>query len=270
MSGLLTRGCLALALVACTSSRTTSPTPTPAPVEAPAPTPEPAPTPQEEIEETAQADRMFLDQMIPHHQHGVRMAALAQNRAKHPELKALAGELHATQMREIDMMTEWRNRWYGDATELPMDDMAVDHMPSHELPMGTGAASVGTPGAPGTTGTVGTSETEPTGTTTAGDAGVPGAPGTTTSSTDPTHPLNHLGTMDMSGLEAAQGEEFDQVFLATMIRHHEEALRMAELARDKATHPELEQLLDQMTAAQTAEIGTMRQWQTAWAKHPSH
>ena len=53
------------------------------------------------------ADIMFLQMMIPHHQQAVDMGTLAETRASNPEVKALAAKIKAEQAPEIATMTGW-------------------------------------------------------------------------------------------------------------------------------------------------------------------
>jgi uncharacterized protein (DUF305 family) len=57
-------------------------------------------------------DRRFLDAMIPHHQGAVTMGKDALEKSKRPEMQKLAKNIISSQQKEIDMMTEWRNKWY--------------------------------------------------------------------------------------------------------------------------------------------------------------
>jgi uncharacterized protein (DUF305 family) len=62
-------------------------------------------------------DRMFIEQMIPHHQDAIDMANLALERAEHPEIKQLAENIIRDQSREISQMRSWYKAWYG--TDVP-------------------------------------------------------------------------------------------------------------------------------------------------------
>lgn len=55
----------------------------------------------------------FLEQMIPHHEQAVDMAEIAQEKAEHPELKRLAGNIIEDQNREISEMQEIYKKYYG-------------------------------------------------------------------------------------------------------------------------------------------------------------
>jgi uncharacterized protein (DUF305 family) len=56
----------------------------------------------------------------------------------------------------------------------------------------------------------------------------------------------------------------DQTFIIQMIPHHEGAITMAQLALEKAEHPELKTLAQNIITAQQKEIGDMRGWYTQW------
>ncbi|RZU53197.1 uncharacterized protein (DUF305 family) [Krasilnikovia cinnamomea] len=82
------------------------------------------------------ADVMFAQMMIPHHQQAIEMAELAETRAADPEVKALAGKIKAAQQPEIDSMTGWLHTW-----DAPMPGMSMSggmSMPSTMPSMGHG------------------------------------------------------------------------------------------------------------------------------------
>lgn len=56
------------------------------------------------------------------------------------------------------------------------------------------------------------------------------------------------------GEDEAQASETDGAFITGMVPHHENAIEMAEMAREQADHPEIKQLADDIVAAQTDEI----------------
>jgi uncharacterized protein (DUF305 family) len=64
------------------------------------------------------ADVMFAQMMIPHHQQAVTMATLATTRASDPQLKTLAAQIKAAQDPEITTMTGWLTSW-GRPTAAP-------------------------------------------------------------------------------------------------------------------------------------------------------
>lgn len=69
-------------------------------------------------------DRMFLSNMIAHHQGAVDMAKLAQTSAKHTELKTLAASIISSQTGEITNMTAWQKNWGYPASS---GSMMMDH-----------------------------------------------------------------------------------------------------------------------------------------------
>ncbi|MGW5667601.1 DUF305 domain-containing protein [Micromonospora sp. NPDC003776] len=95
------------------------------------------------------ADVMFAQMMIPHHQQAVAMAELAESRAADPELKKLAAQIKGAQAPEIATMSGWLTAW-----GRPVPSASAGHgMPGmdHGMPgmmsdadMGKLAASSGT------------------------------------------------------------------------------------------------------------------------------
>jgi uncharacterized protein (DUF305 family) len=69
------------------------------------------------------ADAMFAQMMIPHHQQAVQMAALADTRAADPEVKTLAAQIKAAQDPEIQTMTGWLASWGRPAPAMSGMDM---------------------------------------------------------------------------------------------------------------------------------------------------
>lgn len=57
------------------------------------------------------ADVMFAQQMIPHHQQAIQMAQMAPSHAQNPKVKVLAAEIEALQASEIKTMTGWLHAW---------------------------------------------------------------------------------------------------------------------------------------------------------------
>lgn len=57
-------------------------------------------------------DRVFLDEMIVHHQGAVSMANLALTNAGHQEIKDLAAGIIAAQNKEIAEMKAWQQAWF--------------------------------------------------------------------------------------------------------------------------------------------------------------
>jgi uncharacterized protein (DUF305 family) len=56
----------------------------------------------------------------------------------------------------------------------------------------------------------------------------------------------------------------EQHFIVMMIPHHEDAIAMADLALNKATHPEIKELAKAIKTTQTQEIEQMQSWYKQW------
>jgi uncharacterized protein (DUF305 family) len=181
-----------------------------------------------------QFDLMFIDMMTPHHASAVAMAQVAQARAEHPELRALAEQIIASQRAEIEQMQAWRDQWFPDAPMLPMDEMMGmmtgimgEMMPTEQMP----GSMMSTPEAMPTIGAMGT-------------------------------------MMDMEqeiGDLCATTEDFDLAFIDAMVPHHQMAVMMAQVATMRAEHPELQALAQTMIDEQQREIAQMQTWRAAWS-----
>jgi uncharacterized protein (DUF305 family) len=72
------------------------------------------------------------------------------------------------------------------------------------------------------------------------------------------HGMKGMASADqMAALEAATGAEFDQLWLAMMIAHHEGALEMARTVQAAGVAPEVQDLAGAVVTGQEAEIATM-------------
>lgn len=141
------------------------------------------------------ADVMFLQMMIPHHEQAVEMSNLAASNGASPEVQKLADTIAAAQGPEIEQMQSW------------LDDSGAGSM------MGNHAGHM---------------------------AGV-------------------LSDEAMSELKAAQGADFDRLYLQGMIGHHEGAVAMAQDVIDNGENPTVIALAKKIIDAQTAEIAQMKQ-----------
>lgn len=56
----------------------------------------------------------------------------------------------------------------------------------------------------------------------------------------------------------------DQIFIEQMVPHHEDAIAMADLALERAEHPELRELARGIKKTQTDENEQMRAWYEEW------
>ncbi|MHB0975738.1 MAG: DUF305 domain-containing protein [Candidatus Aquicultorales bacterium] len=69
---------------------------------------------------------------------------------------------------------------------------------------------------------------------------------------------------EMDRLEHLKGERYETEFMETMIRHHEEAIEMAEEARGRVYHRELEDLANNIIESQQREVEMMTAWLRQW------
>lgn len=74
----------------------------------------------------------------------------------------------------------------------------------------------------------------------------------------------NMGTSDMAKLESLTGDAFDQEFMIQMRVHHQNALEMARLVPERATHAELKTLGENIIRTQTAEIQQFETWLKSW------
>ena len=71
-------------------------------------------------------------------------------------------------------------------------------------------------------------------------------------------PEDEMKGMDASEMLMENGEYSDERFIDAMAPHHQGAVEMAEVALEKAEHPELRQLAENVVSTQRAEIEELR------------
>jgi uncharacterized protein (DUF305 family) len=57
-------------------------------------------------------DKVFIEQMIPHHQMAIMMAQMLEPGTGKPEMKQLAKNIISSQTEEIKNMQTWYSTWY--------------------------------------------------------------------------------------------------------------------------------------------------------------
>lgn len=72
------------------------------------------------------------------------------------------------------------------------------------------------------------------------------------------------GAMGVSAEELRDAEPFDRAFIDAMIPHHQGAIVDARAAIEKARHPELRELAENIVKTQQREIDQMEQWRSEW------
>lgn len=65
----------------------------------------------EMLSNSADFDKEFLREMIPHHQSAVMMASMLERGTNRPEMEKLADDIIAAQTSEIDQMRNWLKTW---------------------------------------------------------------------------------------------------------------------------------------------------------------
>lgn len=63
------------------------------------------------LENAANFDKKFIEEMIPHHQMAVMMAEMLKSGTQRDEMKKLADDIIKAQTEEIDMMRAWYKDW---------------------------------------------------------------------------------------------------------------------------------------------------------------
>ncbi|MFG1703554.1 DUF305 domain-containing protein [Nonomuraea sp. M3C6] len=85
----------------------------------------------------------------------------------------------------------------------------------------------------------------------------------------PDHHAAHDGMPGMAtpeqveALKAATGKDFDRMFLQLMINHHLGAIKMSEQVLTSGSHIKIEELANEVSVEQTAEIRRMQEMQAA-------
>ena len=93
------------------------------------------------------ADVMFAQHMIPHHQQAIEMSDMVLGKQGiDPRVTELANQIKAAQGPEIQQMQGWLTQWGNP----PMPSMSAGNMPGHDMPGMSGMPSMS--GAPGMAG----------------------------------------------------------------------------------------------------------------------
>ncbi|WP_151638630.1 DUF305 domain-containing protein [Noviherbaspirillum aerium] len=73
-----------------------------------------------------------------------------------------------------------------------------------------------------------------------------------------------MKSMSMDKLQAARGDAFDALFIDSMSRHHQQAIKMAQHAAGKAQHKEVKDLAKKIIDEQKKEIAQLSKWKKEW------
>ena len=66
------------------------------------------------------------------------------------------------------------------------------------------------------------------------------------------------------GGESGDRAAFDRQFIDMMVPHHQGAVEMAKIARQRAEHAEIKEMAAKIIRTQDAEINTMKAWRKSW------
>lgn len=75
---------------------------------------------------------------------------------------------------------------------------------------------------------------------------------------------NFSGSGGGGGEETTTVRPYDVRFIDELSQHHKDGIMMAEMAVEKAFHPELREMAKMMVAAQMAELETLQGWRAKW------
>lgn len=169
----------------------------------------------------AEFDQKFVGMMIEHHEQGIEMARLAQQRAQRAEIKQFAEKTADKQQKDIEELKAMPGGKTSDHHASTTSDTS-QHGTSHAS---TSHDSAGAP----------------TGRT-AHDASSHEA----------------MKSETMTKLQSAQGAEFDRAFTDEMINHHNMAIEMAQLAQSRASDSEVKQFAQKSIEAQKKEVAELK------------
>ncbi|GAA1777360.1 DUF305 domain-containing protein [Streptomonospora arabica] len=188
-----------------------------------------SPASQQQIDAAAEglehnkADISYVALMIGHHEQALVMTDLAKERMKSSDLKKIADRIETSQGPEIEAMEAWlEENVYGSGANDPAPGACAPEHGHH----GDGGGH---------------------------DHGKGGCP----------VEVNHADMAGMASqeeldaLEAAEGAEFDTMFVDLMTTHHEGAITMAEEAVLEGKDPVVLRMANDVIAEQTADINRM-------------
>jgi len=168
------------------------------------------------------ADVMFAQAMIPHHQQAIEMSDMVLSKQGiDREIVSLANQIKDAQGPEIEQMQGWLRDWRAASTPSPSTSM-----PGHD--MGDMPSRGDMPGM----------------------GHMPGMGGGG-------HGM--MSEADMADLQNAQGADAGRVFLTQMIEHHEGAITMAQNEIDNGAFPAAIDMARNIVSSQQQEIATMQE-----------
>jgi uncharacterized protein (DUF305 family) len=166
------------------------------------------------------ADLDFATAMIPHHAQALAMVDMTRGRELSPQVQRLTEDIQAAQVAEIERMVDWLTGW-----DQPVPETMRDHA-NAEDPDGMGGHDMDDPDGDDRTGSA-----------------MPGM----------------MSDEELADLGAAHGREFEDMWLAMMIEHHEGAIEMAKDEQADGVYRPALDLAKSIATSQQAEIDQMRE-----------
>ena len=209
----------------------------------------------------SQADVEFMQGMIMHHAQAVEMTALIATHTGNKDLQSLGARISSSQSSEIKFMRQWL-AMRGESLFMAMPPrMPTMPVPTAEGTQPTTPETPTKPGMPTPAMTATTSE--------AGPAATAEMMGMDMSHEGIALMPGMLTTEQMVALRAAQGAEFDRLFLIGMIQHHNGALTMVKDLFDTAGAGQDADLFNFATDADNTQRAEIRIMETMLEKKPS-
>ena len=234
-------------------------------------------------------DHKFVSQMIDHHQQGVEMSNLAQQRAQRSEIKQFAQKTADKQQKEIEELKGLAGSGHHASASGTSSDRHVSTTAGVSRSDETKGTHVGPTSTDKSALTSGRDTASSDNTHHASKTNVPrvdesrgvhaGSTDKTAHTSDtshasttshegagaPTGRTSHEGSShegmkaeSMSKLQSAQGAEFDRVFTDEMIKHHNMAIEMAQLAKSRASSNAVKQFAQKTVDGQKKEVEELK------------
>ena len=84
------------------------------------------------------------------------------------------------------------------------------------------------------------------------------------STTKPAMPTEMSSPAPGMDMPPSESQPFDQMFIDMMVPHHQGAVQMAMLVRERGEHAEIKSMAEGIITSQEAEIERMKGWRKAW------
>ncbi len=179
-----------------------------------------------------QADVMFAQQMIPHHQQAIQMSDIVLGeQGIDARVTDLANQIKAAQQPEIDQMQGWLTQWGERATPSASTTPSETTMPSSMMPSASMMPGSSMP-----------STSMPGGGMAPGMGQMPGM----------------VSDQEITALQNSDGGEASKLFLTLMIHHHQGAITMAQNEVKSGQNPPAIAMARSIITTQQQQIDAMQ------------